>query len=228
MPRFRAPDAAVARVVEPLLEPVHADEGLGHESRRGLYHVAAASHRHGQQQRRHLGGKLVLPALAGDLHGEGQAFSAGYAVHDSAAYLHLVLSQRVSNSHGALLSDFSQNHVLTADALMLINSHGGLLSQRPHYNVGNDGGQNNQHQGVHPPLHLIQLLLQIVPCEGPAGRPAADVAVPPIGGGPSLPKAGEGPCPSSWDSRSSLRPEFPPNAIDNPNDAVVQVVLGLG
>ena len=92
MPRFRAPDTAVAGVVQTFLEPVHADEGLGHEGGRGLNHVAAASHRHGEQQRRHLGGKLVLPALAGDLHGEGQAFSAGHAVHDSAAYLQLVLS----------------------------------------------------------------------------------------------------------------------------------------
>src|SRR3989337_1869123 len=66
------PEEAIARLVQALLEPLEADEGLGAEGGGSLHQVAPLAHKEGEEEDLQLGGELVLSPLPGDLHGKGE------------------------------------------------------------------------------------------------------------------------------------------------------------
>lgn len=135
--RLDAPVAPEVCPVQSLLETIHSDKELGDKGWRCLYHVAAQVRANVKKIRRELGAKLVLSTLSGDLDGEGEALTEAHAFRDGVSDVGLVFSQGASFTHVCL-----------------------FLCHGAHYHVGNDGGQNNQHQVVNAPLHFLQLLLQ--------------------------------------------------------------------
>jgi hypothetical protein len=90
---FTFPDSGKTDLIEAVLQAGHRKGGLRFESGGAFNHVLGFIHMLRQEQDFQLGGKLIFPALTGNLHGKGEGFFVENTIHNSSSDFPLVWAQ---------------------------------------------------------------------------------------------------------------------------------------